>query len=508
MRLFPLLFLVACAPNDAADVSSPSPQVPAPIVAPQIATDDLMDHLERLQEIADDNGGNRAVGQPGFAASVDYAESVFRKAGYDVQRSRFWFQGWAAGEPTIVETPDGSTSLQDGTDITAMAYSARADVTAPLSAVDLLLPPSDTITSTSGCESSDFSQFPPGNIALIQRGDCFFQQKVDNAVAAGAVGVLIFNEGQPGRRGLEAWQLNEDANTPIPVAAATFDVGESMANFLEQGAVTLRIRVDAGIVEMEAENVIVETPGGDPSNVLVVGGHLDSVPEGPGINDNGTGVAVVLELAKLVAEEPMPPKNKIRFALWGAEELGLHGSTAYVQNLDDDQLDTILANLNFDMMGSPNGSPMVYDGDGSDFGLPGPNGSDAIEEAFHDWFELESLDATTTVFDGRSDYFEFITNGIPAGGLFSGAEGIKEFSEAASFGGEAGEPRDACYHRSCDDIDNIDPVLFERLGNAASHAMWTLANQEADWAETRRMMEMAPLEVPIGGCNDGHPVRL
>ena len=506
MRNLPLLLLLACTTaTESADVHThvdDTASKPLEALEDGINANDLISHLEALQAIADANGGNRAVGYPGFAASGDYAAQVFEQAGYEVTRIPFSFSSWIQGAPTVVEDITAGLSYGSGSDIAAMTYSPGGEVTAALTAVDLVLPPSTNSSSTSGCESSDFDAFPVGNIALIQRGDCFFQQKVDNAINAGASAVVIFNEGQSGRQDLEPWQLDEDATNTVPVVSATFDVGDELAAGLQMGELELHIVVDASFVETVAENVIAQTVQGDPSNVLIVGGHLDSVAAGPGINDNGTGVATILELARLVAEQPNPPKNQIRFALWGGEELGLLGSSDYVDNLSADELDTVLANLNFDMMGSPNGSPMIYDGDGSAFGLPGPSGSDTIEAAFEEWFEGASMDSRSTVFDGRSDYYGFINNGIPAGGLFSGAEGIKESDEADDFGGQAGAPRDACYHQACDTIDNIDPVLFEQLAQAAAHATWVLANQDTSWAELRRVENPGPLKIPIGGCRD------
>ena len=228
---------------------------------------------------------------------------------------------------------------------------------------------------------------------------------------------------------------------------------------------------------MESENVLADTPG-DASHTVVVGGHLDSVPEGPGINDNGTGVALMLELARLMAEDEAP-ENRVRFAFWGAEEIGLVGSLDYLQNVDESELDGFVANLNFDMIGSPNGSPFIYDGDGDDWGQAGPDGSDIVEGLFEAWFDQQGKRSLSTPLDGRSDYGGFLMLDIAAGGLFSGAEGTKEFDEAGAFGGVAGEPRDPCYHRACDTIDNIDPALFLDLSRAAAFATEQLARGEA-----------------------------
>ena len=129
--------------------------------------------------------------------------------------------------------------------------------------------------------------------------------------------------------------------------------------------------------------------------------------------------------------------------------------------------------LNFDMIGSPNFVRFVYDGDGSGTGTVGPNGSDVVEDVFLDYFG--SMPTEPTAFDGRSDYGPFIDVGIPAGGLFTGAEGIKTPEEAAIYGGTAGVAYDHCYHQACDNFGNIDLTALDQMSDAAAHAVLTFA---------------------------------
>jgi Zn-dependent M28 family amino/carboxypeptidase len=224
-------------------------------------------------------------------------------------------------------------------------------------------------------------------------------------------------------------------------------------------------------------NIIGETPGGRGDRVVVVGAHLDSVLAGPGINDNGSGSATILEIAEEMAELGIAPTNKVRFAFWGAEESGLLGSEYYVSQLSPRQIKNIAVNLNFDMVGSPNYVRFVYDGDGSATPLAGPNGSKTIEQVFLDYFG--GAPTKPTAFDGRSDYGPFIAVGIPAGGLFTGAEGIKTAEEAATYGGTAGEPYDPCYHLACDTYDGTNTALarqgLDEMSDAAAHAVLTFA---------------------------------
>jgi aminopeptidase Y len=202
----------------------------------------------------------------------------------------------------------------------------------------------------------------------------------------------------------------------------------------------------------------------------MVGAHLDSVNAGPGINDNGSGSAAILETAEQLGK--VKPRNKVRFALWGAEESGLVGSIYYVNNLSEADRAKIALYLNFDMIGSPNHVFFVYDGDDSD-GVgagPGPGGSAPIEKVFESFYASRGLPFKGTDFSGRSDYGPFITAGIPAGGLFTGAEGVKTAAEAALWGGTAGEQYDPCYHLACDTYDNNNNVALETNADGVAFA--------------------------------------
>jgi Zn-dependent M28 family amino/carboxypeptidase len=225
------------------------------------------------------------------------------------------------------------------------------------------------------------------------------------------------------------------------------------------------------------QNIIADSPKGKKGQTIVVGAHLDSVTAGPGINDNGSGSATILEIAEQLAKLGYTKKlqRQVRFAFWGAEELGLLGSQYYVDSLTNTQRAKIYANLNFDMLGSPNYVRFVYDGNGSDTPDAGPPGSDAIEKIFLDYYKSKGLATEPTAFDGRSDYGPFIAEGIPAGGLFSGAEGIKTPQEAAVYGGTAGVAYDKCYHQACDTINNLNSKALSELGDGAAHATLVLA---------------------------------
>ncbi|NEA86184.1 M20/M25/M40 family metallo-hydrolase [Streptomyces sp. SID7958] len=211
-------------------------------------------------------------------------------------------------------------------------------------------------------------------------------------------------------------------------------------------------------------NLIADWPGGDPDRVVMAGAHLDGVSSGPGINDNGSGSAAVLETALAVARAAHRPAAHLRFAWWGAEELGMVGSRYYVNQLSRTDRSRIDGYLNFDMIGSPNPGYFVYDDD------------PAIEKTFKDYFAGIGVPTEIeTEGDGRSDHASFKNAGIPVGGLFTGASRTKTAAQAAKWGGTAGRAFDRCYHSSCDTTANIDDTALDRNSDAIAHAVWELS---------------------------------
>ena len=424
----------------------------------------IFEHLTNFQRIADANDGTRASGTPGYQASVDYVVGRLLDAGYAPTVQPFRFNAFELESSSVAL--DSEPVADDAYSV--FSYSGAGEVTdAPVVGVDLAEPG----TSTSGCEASDFEglELPDGPwVALLQRGACTFATKAVNAEAAGAAAVIIYNEGDEGRTDLILGTLGDDSTVGIPVVGLDFETGSALAE-----ASTASISVDAATVTRTSYNVLAETPEGRDDRTVVVGGHLDSVEEGPGINDNGSGTATILEVAEELAERDSWPRNTTRFAFWGAEESGLIGSTHYVANLDARDREDIVLNLNFDMVGSPNFVRFVYDGDGSaDPGSAGgPQGSQAAERIFTEYFDSVGLASEPTAFDGRSDYGPFIEVGIPAGGLFSGAEGIKTEEQAAVYGGTAGVAYDACYHEACDTLGNVNALAVAQFSGAVAHAV-------------------------------------
>jgi hypothetical protein len=338
--------------------------------------------------------------------------------------------------------------------------------------------------STSGCEPADFAglDFSGDNdIALVQRGTCFFGTKAFYAEQAGAEAVVIFNQGNtPDREGLivaDGTSVDEPIpGAPGPVTHGIPVVGASFAD----GVALSQPGSTAYVLVLPAEtrtdyNVIAELPGKNADNVVMAGAHLDSVIEGPGINDNGSGSAALLETALMMANSNTP--NTLRFAWWAGEEQGLVGSADYVAGLSQAERDRIALYMNYDMVGSPNYIFMVYDADESTFEAPVvvPPGSAEIEDVYESYYTLVGEPYDDTEFSGRSDYEAFILAGIPSSGLFTGAEVPKTELQEAIWGGDAGEQFDPCYHEACDTFGNVDLHALEVNSDLIAFAMLTFA---------------------------------
>ena len=445
----------------------------------------IREHQQAFQGFADDNSDTRASGTAGYDLSAQYVYDRMAAAGYNVSFQEFTFAFFEEFPPaTFEQTAPNSVAYTENVDFDVMTYSGSGDVTAAVST------PSGDIR---GCEASDFADFTAGNIALIQRGTpagfpvaCTFGLKATNAVAAGASGVIIFNN-IPGL-------LLGTLGTPginVPVVGISQALGQQLSAL---SGLTVHLVTNTISEFRTTRNVIAETPTGDPNRVIVIGAHLDSVTAGPGINDNGSGSATILEVAEVYAQQVRESQNKLRFMWYGAEELNLLGSAFYVNSLSQAERDKIELMLNFDMIGSPNFVRFVYDGNNSAFppgtgGVQaGPTGSGAIEQVFLDYFASQGLPNEPTPFNGRSDYGPFIGIGIPAGGLFTGAEGIKTPAQVAIYGGTAGQQYDPCYHQACDTFANNSDTALDQMSDAVAHTVLLFA---------KRNFEKNPLVDPV-----------
>jgi Iap family predicted aminopeptidase len=382
---------------------------PAEIRAP-----DLREHLRQLQEIADDNDGNRAAGTSGSAASADYIADHLRNAGWRVELQPVTFPYFDERSPPRLD------DLEEGSEFRTLSYSGSGRVQGRIRRLGL------------GCNRADFRALEEGEIAVVARGECFFRDKAAGAEAAGAAALLIVDgeSDEPPSATLGAPGIE------LPVLAVGRAAGRELGPQVE-------LEVDAVSERRRTVNVIAETTAGRSDRVVMSGGHLDSVPAGPGINDNGSGVAALLEVADAMGGRA--PGARVRLAFWGAEELGLIGSRRYVSELEPEKREEIAAYVNLDMVGSPNPAQGVY--------------SDTDPEIERLLRRLVGRDAEEENAGGRSDHAPFQRAGIPVGGLFTGA----------------GEPHDPCYHRACDDIDNVDMPILVQMARAAGEAMERLS---------------------------------
>jgi Zn-dependent M28 family amino/carboxypeptidase len=423
----------------------------------RVTTDAMMAHLTKLQDIANANGNTRAVGTPGYDASVDYVVGKLRDKGFDVQTVQF--------DARVFHSDPGSVTVADKKfDARALEFTLATPpvgVTGPLVAVP--------VDASPGCNASDYDNLPiNGAVVLVDRGTCPFAQKENAAVQRGAVAMVVADNVVEERMG---GTLGETTDVKIPVVSVTKSDGALLRTTV--GPAT--VKLSAATKTMQARNVIAQTKTGLTSDVVMAGAHLDSVPEGPGINDNGSGVAAVLETALQLGSSPQV-HNAVRFGFWGAEELGLIGSRKYVESLDVNALKDIALYMNFDMLASPNPGYFTYDGDQSmpldKRGSPVvPEGSAGIERSLAAYLNSAGKTPQDTSFDGRSDYDGFTLAGIPSGGLFSGAENKKTQEQAKLWGGAADQPFDPNYHKSTDTLDHIDRTELGINGGGVAYAM-------------------------------------
>lgn len=400
-------------------------------VADQLDADAMEAHLVAFADVAALHGGDRAAGESGYSASVDYVVERIRALGYEPERQRFEHTRFAqVSEPELVLTIDGVDEA-----LAAPAYQVsfrsgggRAEGAAVAVGHD-----------TAGCGACDFDAwdaFTGGGVAWVREEVDDLAEVAFVANLRGVAALLVeVDEEAPER----VWNPRGPVASGMPILLVGHSVGERLAR---TESVLVSVDLDPGHV-VESENVIVELPGAEPG-VVMIGAHLDSVLGGPGINDNGTGVAATLEL--LAALGNCSLQQSVRFAFWGSEEWGLWGSRHWVESAGD-QIDDVEGYLNFDMIGSTNGGLyLLGEREPGTLGAQLAAHFDARGVAWR-WDEALS---------DRSDHAFFREAGIPIAGVFAGAEVLVSEDAAAAFGTEAGMPHDLCYHRPCDTLENVD----------------------------------------------------
>ncbi|KAI1119376.1 peptidase family M28 [Nemania sp. NC0429] len=410
----------------------------------QITSDKLSRNLWNLDHIAQENGGNRAFGTPGYEASRDYIlERVQTRfsSEFDTTVQEFTHLYNEVREISVTG-PDG-----ESVPAVSLIYNPGTD-NGPIKAALIDTPVDDD--RGSGCFEDQWEGIDAtGKLALVKRGTCAIVDKLTLAKAHGAVGVILYHNlpGTPGSATLGA----ESYGQIIPVATISQSVGQAWKARLAAGEkLTVELFIDALFEDRKTWNIISETKEGDPNNVILLGAHLDSVQAGAGINDDASGTSLLLEILTALRYYK-GYTNKVRFAWWAAEESGLIGSLHYTSSLSSDDADKIRFYFNFDMVASPSPDYQVYvgDNDGDEFGA----------EKLFDRLQAAGQQTRYVAFGDSSDYVGFVELGIPATGLFTGATATT----------------DPCYHQACDGFDNAN--LDALLANAKA-----AANTVADFA--------------------------
>jgi aminopeptidase Y len=334
-----------------------------------------------------------------------------------------------------------------------------------------------------------------GGIAFIRRGT--FGTKSDLAGKAGAIAAVVYNN--------EKGDLSGTLGTPTPDHVATWGLSDTdAAPFLKQLKDGEKVDgiayMDAVVDTIITTNIIAQTTDGDPDNCVMLGAHSDSVAEGPGINDDGSGSLTLLELATALSHYRV--NNCVRFAWWAGEEEGLLGSDYYVSVLTPEQSKVIRLFMDYDMLASPNYAFQVYNATNA----VNPTGSEELRDLYTDFYERHGLNFTYIPFDGRSDYDAFIRHGIPGGGIATGAEGVKTQAEQEMFGGTAGEWYDPCYHQICDTVANVNLTAWEWNTKLVAHSIATYARSFDGFPERE---ELSVKDIPSPDWKyHGHRLQL
>ncbi|CAF1172553.1 unnamed protein product [Adineta steineri] len=474
--------ITATATTNKAKLNSP--------LAETIRVDDLMNHLRQLQRIADESNGNRAINTRGFNETVNYIYNYLQNqvTGLKVKRETFQIRNFAlAKDPILLSTINGivknftySANLSRS-EFTYVNYSTAINLVDDVRVVNI---------PNLGCTADDWKNVA-GFVALVKAGGtCTYAEKGILAANSSIRALLFYNHGETSNS-LAPLITRLRYNNQLPALFLSYAAGQALADAALVGAtVKLEIQLQ-NLGTYPVDNICADTVDGDPTQTIVVGSHTDSVPAGPGINDNGSGTAANLVLATNLARLYQMAtytkyKYRVRFCWWAAEEIGLAGSSHHVRTAQSatvvgDRLRDYLLNLNFDMAGSPNFIFGIYDAKTAINGTPSSAlpGSTKITELYRDWFIKQNLPWDFRDFNGRSDYGPFLAAGIAAGGVATGSDAIKTAEQREKYqksvgennAGFAGAILDPCYHLACDTLTNIHLFGYENLVQAAAYGL-------------------------------------
>jgi len=411
--------------------------------------------LRAFQRIADLNGGTRAPGTPGDLASARYVADRLSAAGYRVERQTVPYTDFKFDAERAQEVSPVPRNVR----VMMMYYSPSTPAggfTAPL----VVTP---TNTPAPGCSAADYAGLHvSGSIVLVPHSSCGYtaQEKIIASLGGRAMILYVI---VPSPEDIWRVQVFSPGDFTIPGGTVSGQQAELLAADAATHLVLLHLELRGHPVSKTTENIFAQTRGGRADRVVMAGAHLDSVREGPGINDNASSAAALLETAIRLAPYQDRVRNKVRFAWWGAEELVDIGSIYYVSHLTAAQRADIALYIDFELIASPNFARFIYDGGAQAGGTPGPAGSGAVQNVIEGYFNRAHLpyEPQDITFIG-SDHEPFMAAGIPVGGMYLGTLGVKTPAEAATFGGQAGQMYDHCYHQACDTIMNINRTAFDQ----------------------------------------------
>ncbi|WP_462413079.1 M20/M25/M40 family metallo-hydrolase [Neobacillus sp. Marseille-QA0830] len=395
----------------------------------------------------------RAAGTDGERKAVKYIEKQFKSLGYDTEVQSFPIYNYKTNHLSVKingtalkETPEPFTGDASGKVQAPLIYAGKA-------------------------KKSNINEEVKGKIALVERGDIPFVEKVQNLIKGGAIGVIMFNNSPDG---VVAGQLPD--NTTFPAVAISREAGLKLVEQLKTASVTADMDIDITKVESKSYNVIASRKPDkrdDTGQIVTIGAHHDSVPEAPGANDDASGVSAVLELAQIFAKTPID--TELRFLTFGSEERGLIGSTYYVNHLPKKEISQITAHFQMDMIGSKNaggkhtaGGLIMYTLDGKK-NLVTDLSAAAAKQVLSEVIPYGK--------SGRSDHEPFHQLGIPAA-LFMHA------------------PAEPDYHKPTDTIDKISKEKLKQTAEIIEDAVYEIADPDTP-AFTKGNSMQAAVDYPF-----------
>jgi hypothetical protein len=449
--------VVAAACTGPGDAGARQPD--ARTVVASITEEGLLARLEVLSQASVGSDRFRSIGSPGYDGAAALVERELTAAGWAVDSDRY---------DAVTFVDDGGSSLEIGIqaygvdDVRPLVFAPAGDVAGPVVPIGLKA----TESAGGGCQVGDYGEIAAHAIVLVGPGKCLRRDQVLAAQQAGAAAFVASSPQVPPGIVLRPTLLDPRGLT-IPAASISHGAATALLA-VATGSGTARLVTNAHTEPTPTRTVLAELAGSDDGQVIMLGAHLDSVIDGPGINDNASGVAALLEIARALSGTR--PQATVRMAFWSGEELGLHGSLRYAAALSPTQRDAILVYANVDTIASPNGFAGVYDEPSA------PEGSSEASRLLSAAVTRHGGTPVPVDLHNGSDHYGFVEAGVPTAGVFSGFVDPVSVEQAAASGAVAGRPADDCYHQPCDDLTNIDLGLARVLAAGLADFTVQVAN--------------------------------